>query len=72
MSNVIDMDDYRDKWKELFRFTDEVSGSIMIVNANNLTGDVDVMQTNDEGETIVTHLNSILTRLLVDSLTETV
>ena len=67
MSNVIQLSDYRDDgWKEVF--TTDGPSSTLQVYLNGKTGEAEVVQQNDDNETIRTPLSAIDAQLLVNAL----
>ena len=57
-SNVIKIDGFFDSWKKVFEANDPVNGTSLTIYSNGRTKQFDVVQTNDEGESITTHLTA--------------
>ncbi len=58
MKNVTYISDHIGTWHERLRHYDPVNGTTLNVYVNDLTKEIDVIQTNDEGESITTHLSA--------------
>ncbi len=56
MSNVTQITDYIGKWREVYRHSDDENGVTLVVFINDRTAELDIVQTNDEGESITTRL----------------
>jgi len=56
--NVISLEDYLYSWESVFRIDDPVNGSTLSIYVNTSSRQFDVVQTNDEGESITTHLTA--------------
>lgn len=57
--NVVHMDDYMNNWREVHRVTDEVNGTMLTIHVNRYTKQFDIVQTNDDGESITTHMSAL-------------
>lgn len=60
MGTVSYITDQIGTWRELFRHHDEVNGSTLTIYVNDAAKAIDVVQTNDAGESITTHMKSDL------------
>ncbi len=58
MKNVTYISDHVGTWNEKLRHYDPVNGTTLSVYVNDKTNEIDVVQTNDEGESITTHLSA--------------
>lgn len=68
MNNIVYLSDRIGKWSESFRHHDVVNGTMISVWLNDTTKDIDVVQTNDDGEAITTHLSGDHAALFVSML----
>ena len=55
MGEVISMQDFRNPWKEVLTIDND--GSTLQIYLNERTGEAEVVQMNDDGETIRTQLS---------------
>lgn len=62
MSNVINMHDYVDPWKELASFDN--GDTTLQVFQNAVSGELELVQVNGEGEAIRTELSPVDAKLL--------
>lgn len=67
MGNVISIDEYRSPWREVFSSDGETTSIQLYMNSR--TGEVEIVQTNDDGESIRTVLTSLDASLLRSALT---
>jgi len=65
MGTVINLRDYQDEWKEVFR-TDGPNSTLQVY-VNKRTGAAEVVQQNDDGETIRTPLDFADTVMLLST-----
>lgn len=57
MKNVTYISDHIGTWIEKFHHYDAVNGTTLVAFMNDKTNEVDIVQTNDDGESITTHLS---------------
>lgn len=57
--NVVHMDNFMNNWREVHRVDDPVNGTTLTIHVNKYTKQFDVVQTNDEGESITTHMSAL-------------
>lgn len=66
MSNVVNIADYADRWKTVFTSEDE--RTTLRVYRNTETGEIEVVQLNNDNESIATCLDETCVRILCDVL----
>lgn len=66
MGELIVLDDYRQQWREALKVHTDTSTLSLFVNAR--TGEAEVVQTNDEGESISTLISSDIVELFREAL----
>ena len=57
--NVVHMDDFMNNWRQVYRVDDSLNGSTLTIHVNKYTKQFDVIQTNDDGESITTHMSAL-------------
>lgn len=66
MSNVINLTDYADKWKVVFSSEDE--HTTLKIYRHTDTGELEIVQMNDQDKCIMTCLDETCSRILCDVL----
>lgn len=66
MGELIVLDDYRQQWREALKVHTDASTLSLFVNAR--TGEAEIVQTNDEGESISTSISSDIVELFREAL----
>lgn len=72
MSNVMKISDYIGKWREVYSHEDKINGTMLVAYVNDRTKELDIVQTNSDGESITTHFNEdhgllFITNLSIDA-----
>lgn len=57
--NVVHMDDFMNNWRQVYRVDDPVNCTTLTIHVNKYTKQFDVVQTNDDGESITTHMSAL-------------
>ena len=67
-TNVVYLKDRLGTWSEAIRHDDPVTGCVMTMFVNHTTHEVEIMQTDDKGDTMKTRLNRVVGVLVYECL----
>lgn len=68
MGDVVHINAFSDAWAKVFRADDEVNGTTLVVFANRRSSEYEIIQTNDYGESITTHMTPELGAAFLEAL----
>lgn len=68
--NVVHMDDFMNNWRQVYRVDDPVNCTTLTIHVNKYTKQFDVVQTNDDGESITTHMSALTGAAFLNAIRE--